>query len=73
MNEYSTTVKLLPVCNCGYVFRNGITIRRDIRPLERTGLVHEKEYIEPALCPSCQRLIEYIEYDVNVIKYKDGL
>ena len=67
MDDRVTNVVLLPVCNCGYVFRNGITVIRYISNLEKTMLKCKEESIEPPFCPSCQRLIENIEYNKEII------
>lgn len=71
MEDYKTRLKLLPVCNCGYVFRNGVTVYRKI--VENNGLKHAEFAINPPMCPSCEKEIECIEcYDWTIDDIKEG-
>jgi len=58
-----TTLKLLPVCECGYVFRD--------LELNHTETLCGWEYLvpfTPSLCPNCNRLIESLTADMHVLK-----
>lgn len=57
--EYTTILKILPVCNCGYIFRKGITIHQEM--LETNGWEYPKTICEPYNCPNCKKVIKGIE------------
>ena len=60
MDEYMTTVRMRPVCSCGYIFWDGIVIRRNMN--ETYGFKYVAQDIEPPVCPNCKKIIECIEY-----------
>ena len=66
MEDYYTRLKLLPVCSCGYIFTDGVVIRKDINTVEYKGVKDIMKYpsysIEPNICPNCKRVIECVEY-----------
>ena len=65
MEDYTTKLKMLPVCSCGYVFREGVIIHQDID--ERDGMQFPTYFIEPSKCPNCNKKIECLErYDETV-------
>lgn len=53
-----TALTMLPVCNCGYIFRDGIVIHTDI--CEKNGVKYAVHAIEPSMCPNCKKQIESI-------------
>lgn len=59
MEEYTTRLKMTPICNCGYIFGDGIIINESI--VEINGLEYKKYSIEPSRCPSCRKKIDCIE------------
>lgn len=61
MEDYKTKLRMLPVCSCGHVFKNGVIIHEDI--IEAEGFKHAKYSIEPPSCPQCNKEIECIEYN----------
>ena len=61
MEDYKTTLRMLPVCSCGYVFANGVITHEDI--IELKGVKYTEYYIEPPNCPKCNKKIECIEYN----------
>ena len=60
MSEDTTLLKLVPVCDCGYVFREGIILRKHIITAEN-GMKYITHSIDPSVCPSCNKEIEGIE------------
>lgn len=69
MENCKTRLKMLPVCSCGYVFKDGVTIHQHINDIFRIGYL---EYsIEPSICPMCKKEIECIEYNDYMIKNKE--
>lgn len=60
MNDYKTTLRMLTVCNCGYIFGNGIVIHENIN--EKNGIKYTTHSIEPSECPNCKKEIECIEH-----------
>ena len=71
MEKYLTRLKLLPVCNCGYVFRDGVTICRSIE--ENNALKHAEFTINPPMCPNCKKKIECLEgYNWKIEDIKEG-
>lgn len=70
IEEYSTRLKILPVCDCGYVFEDGIILRKNISEtsFKEEKIIKYPEYsIEPNFCPNCKRIIECVQYDRNII------
>lgn len=61
MEDYKTRLRMLPVCSCGYVFKNGVIIHEDIS--ETNGIKYAKYSIEPSNCPKCNKEIECVEYN----------
>ena len=64
-------LKLLPVCECGYVFRDGIVIEKTINVIDKikdsdSVIKYPKYSINPPMCPNCKRMIESVEYN-NII------
>lgn len=58
-------LKLLPVCECGHVFRDGVTITKDTNETKGSNghIRYGTYHINPPTCPNCKRLIEGIEYN----------
>lgn len=52
------TVTMLPVCECGYIFRNGLLVAQEI--VEAKGYKYGVYSVEPPFCPNCHRRIEAI-------------
>lgn len=55
-----TTLRLYPVCECGYVFRNLICGKEILTC--KGGYEYSKPYFNPSKCPVCHREIETILY-----------
>lgn len=66
MCYYSTRLKMLPVCDCGYILKDGIVIHKNI--LEVNELKYPNYFIEPPACPNCKRKIECIEHYNYVVE-----
>lgn len=59
MEDYKTRLRLLPVCDCGYMFEDGIVVCE--KTIETSnGIKYGKTCFEPASCPNCKREIECI-------------
>ena len=69
MEDYKTKLKMLPVCSCGYVFKDGVIIHQFIKNY-MFGKYSEYS-IEPPICPMCKKEIECIEYGDYTIKNKE--
>lgn len=70
--DYITRLKLLPVCNCGYVFRDGVIVHEKVHTMNNGAKIPYR-YIEPSICPNCKKRIECIEYFDDIEKYiKEG-
>lgn len=57
------SVKLLPVCECGYAIRD-LQLNRDEK-------LHGWNYMipfTPCRCPNCHELIESMTIDLNMLK-----
>lgn len=59
-NDKTVMLKLLPVCDCGYTFREGVHIEEIIDEVETYK--YPIYHIDPPRCPNCQRLIEGVLY-----------
>lgn len=58
-NEIKTTkLRLLTVCECGYVFRE-IKINRKMTTLDNFSVPVESHF-EPSICPNCKKFIREI-------------
>jgi hypothetical protein len=68
MNELTTRLRLLPVCSCGYVFREGIVIHKIIH--ETNGIKYATHAIIPSMCPNCKKKIECIEHNRYTVMIK---
>lgn len=69
MDDYRTTLKMLPVCSCGYIFRKGVVIHQDIN--EKDGIKYPTYFIEPSKCPNCNKKIECIERYNDIVEYRE--
>lgn len=65
-NNKSVTLKMLPVCNCGYVFRDGVHIEEVIG--EVRGYKYPIYSIDPPRCPRCDRLIDGVIIKPDKVK-----
>ena len=65
----TVTLELLPVCECGYVFRDGIIFHEEISEINKWK--YSQWLFEPAKCPKCQRIIDGIKYNYNLIKERE--
>ena len=62
----STTVTLLPVCNCGYVFKYGIYVADDIVKTNE-GCTYLQRHFNPSICPNCKGVIkDLITWESNM-------
>lgn len=55
-----TTLRLYPVCECGYVFRNLICGKEILTC--KDGYKYPRAYFSPRECPVCHKEIERILY-----------
>lgn len=70
MEDYKTRLRMLPVCSCGYIFDEGVTIHEHIN--DKNGIKYATYSIEPGMCPKCKKTIEYIEeYKYRVKDYQE--
>lgn len=69
IKEPTVQFKMLPVCECGYVFRDGIIIYKDIR--EVNGVKYSEHFIQPWMCPNCQKIIDCVEYNGDITEVKE--
>ena len=64
-NIDDTTLRLYPVCECGYVFYDLKCGRNTLK--DRNGLGFSSPYFDPPRCPVCHKKmgsIMYKDYDV---------
>lgn len=59
----STTVKLLPVCECGHIIRN-----LEINQTESWCGFEYNVPFTPSVCPNCHQIIESMTIDGQFIK-----
>lgn len=69
MENCKTRLKMLPVCSCGYVFKDGVTIHQFIKNCMFGK--YPEYFIEPSICPKCKKEIECIDYNSYMIKNKE--
>lgn len=55
----TATVRMRPVCECGYVFPT--LYCHEVTADTLGGVQIKKHYFEPARCPNCEKLIETVE------------
>lgn len=56
--EEATVLNLLPVCECGYVFRE-FKVNKEMTTLDNYYIRAESRF-EPPECPNCKQFIEAI-------------
>ena len=68
---HMTRLKLLPVCDCGYVFKDGVICGRKYHTVDgiEYSCIHPTYFIEPNICPNCNKRIKCIEYDRDKITF----
>lgn len=68
-----TELKLLPVCDCGYVFTEGIEMKCSIIPIYDGEQVikHATFDFIPFECPNCKRRIVAVTDPTNKIKMEN--
>ena len=54
-DDYTTELKLLPVCSCGYVHLSGVEVRCNI--IEKDGIKYSTYEFIPPFCPNCGKKI----------------
>ena len=69
IKEPTVQVGMFPVCECGYVFRDGIVIYKDIREVNRFSC--PEHFFQPWKCPSCHKIIDCVEYNGDIIEVKE--
>jgi hypothetical protein len=62
----TTNLVSLPVCECGYVFKNPILLKYDYMELD--NFIFKIPIIEPNKCPNCNKKIESIMFGSDVVK-----
>lgn len=67
MSSEKVTLTLLPVCKCGYVFKDKIILHRQTMEIDKSGYIKQQQFFEPATCPNCKRVIDCIQY-MNLIE-----
>lgn len=67
MSSEKVTVTLTPICECGYIFKNGIICHRETMELSKSGYTIQQLFFEPSICPNCKRAIDCIQY-INQIQ-----
>ena len=63
-------LKLLPVCKCGYIFKDGIKYHRRIIDIttKKEEMFNPVFSFEPNVCPNCKRVIRCIDYEQTMIE-----
>ena len=51
-------IQIKPVCDCGYVFQDGIEIHNEIVFVD--GIYHDSHMVYPYKCPQCGEMIDRI-------------
>lgn len=64
-NDRAVTLKMLPVCDCGYIFRDGVHVEEVIGEVQ--GYKYPIYSIDPPRCPNCNRLIECVSYNRKIL------
>lgn len=64
-NNKTVTLQMLPVCDCGYVFRDGVHVEEVIGEVK--GYKYPIYSIDPPRCPNCNRLIECVSYNGKIL------
>ena len=64
MNEY-TTVSMKPICDCGYIFRDGIEVYEEMISAKINGTTysHGVPVFSPPSCPKCKKAIKNIQME----------
>ena len=70
MENCKTRLKMLPVCSCGYVFKDGVIIHQFTKNY-MSGIGYPEYSIEPSTCPMCKKEIERIDYNGYMIINKE--
>jgi len=70
IDEYTTRLKMLPVCDCGYVFKDGVVCSMMYHKVG--DIEYPMYFIEPNICPNCKKVIECIELDRDKIDFTNG-
>lgn len=65
----TTNLVSLPVCECGYVFKEPILLKYDYMELD--NFIFKIPIIEPNKCPNCNKKIESIMFGSDVVKTDD--
>lgn len=70
MENCKTRLRMLPVCSCGYVFKDELIVNKSINDyMFRIG--YPEYSFEPSTCPMCKKEIECIDYNGYMIKNKE--
>lgn len=67
MND-GTILRLLPVCECGYIFE-GIEIKKNKSIIDGKYTISKYSF-KPCLCPNCGKNIEGISINNDIFKMK---
>lgn len=67
-------IKMMPVCECGYVFKD--LSYTNLGYNERGGVIGSINYrFSPSCCPNCYKIIKGLEYQIpprNKFNFVDG-
>lgn len=63
VNSYTTTVRMLPVCECGQII-DDLMLEVYIDEIEfEPGYKYSKYSFHPAKCPNCRKYIDCLQVD----------
>ena len=65
--DYTTTVRMMPVCNCGHIFVRGLVYHESIEEANGAPVKYKRGCFTPMNCPMCNRYIESVECDGDII------
>lgn len=58
-------VKLIPVCECGHIFHEGIVCK--LEQYQQGPITFCEHFFDPAVCPECGERITAIEYGSSYV------
>lgn len=65
--DHVTTIKMLPVCSCGYIFVSGLVYHESIEEAVGAPIKYKQGCFTPMNCPRCNRYIECVECNGDII------
>ena len=70
--DHITTLRMLPVCNCGHIFVSGLVYHESIEDSPKAPVKYKIGCFTPMNCPKCNRYIESVEYDGDIIAVENN-